>query len=54
MVDAEPGSELLMQAVSLDHPQASALEKRLTAEMAVRDGGGRPLPLSTDEFQPPD
>jgi GNAT superfamily N-acetyltransferase len=53
MAEAEHPSELLMLVVSLDHPEASALEKRLTAEMAVRYGGAGPLPVSIEQFQPP-
>ena len=53
MADAEHRSEPLMQVVSLDHPSASALEKRLMAEMAGRYGGA-PLPVSIEQFQPPE
>jgi ribosomal protein S18 acetylase RimI-like enzyme len=56
MADAASGaesSELLLRIVSLDHPQARALEEKLTAEMVVRYGGSGPRPLPIEQFDPP-
>lgn len=54
MVDGDTLSEIALQVVSLDHPEARALEDKFKTEMGIRYGGTGPGPVPIEHFVPPE